>query len=158
MANNYSEGRTCSICEHPITDNNPDGIGFQCRDIWNQARANTFYHFYPFASWEKQLDVIIPVFIDLYKDIKFRSNFRKSFYFSICNIWETHKRISRKQRDICYSWVVEKLSDIDYDEFSSKIKLAKKIYKNWTPQSKEEIEYLNDCVGKIHGKLNKTKG
>mgnify|MGYP003145674571 CR=1 FL=1 len=155
MGSNYSEGRQCSICEHPITDNNPDGIGFQCRDIWYQARAKSFYHFYPFASWEKQLDIIIPTFIDLYKDIKFRSNFRKSFYSSICNIWETHKRISRKQRDICYSWIGDKLSDADNDEFYISVKKAEKIYKLWTPQTKEEREYLNDCVGKMYGKQNK---
>ena len=155
MEKSYNDGRTCSICEHPITDNNPDGIGFGCREIWNKARCKAFYHFNPFVSWEAQLNVIIPLFIDLYKDVKFRSNFKKSFYPSICNIWETHKRISKKQKDICINWISEKTDNDDWEDFDNSINKAKKIYQNWTPKTKEEIEYLNNCVAMMYAESKK---
>jgi len=154
--NEYSEGRTCSICDHPITDSNPDGIGFQCRSIWNQARASAFYKFNPYASHVKKIDIIVPVFIELHKDVKFRSNFKKSFFNSIHGAWNTHKRISSKQLEICLDWISYKLTYNEMRIIQQEIEESKKIYKTWTPQTKEEKQYLNDCIGRLYGKLKKT--
>lgn len=91
-------GAVCSICGAPISDNNSEGIGYECKAALKEAKSMVF-----FANDENRLNLYIievsvfkAAFIERFKDTKFRSEFKKSFYTSICQA----ERVSKKQLDI----------------------------------------------------------
>lgn len=101
----YSDQRECAICHSPITDNNPDGIGYTCRHVWKQARASAYYHFHGLALWSEKCEIAMRVFKACVKDVKFRSKFKQSFIPSVISQWDEKGRLSKKQLllivDIC---------------------------------------------------------
>ncbi len=99
---NYESGRTCRICGAPITDENPDGIGWQCREVYNRAKREIF-----FCDSERTnkynkifVDAMMLVFETRFGKTKFRSSFWKEFYPSIIQQHKDGKHISRRQREI----------------------------------------------------------
>lgn len=88
----------CAICGHAISDNNTTGIGCECMHAVNYiVKCNISKDKKVFFDlWNTRVMVYKEIFIDVYKDTKFRSEFKKSFYDTI----KKAERISKKQLDI----------------------------------------------------------
>lgn len=154
----YDLGRTCSVCGALIGDNNPDGIGGECRFAYYGARKvlhnkdkERAYKYYGTKA-----RVFMPVFIEQHKDVKFRSEFKKSFYPSVVKQWEEKGYLSKKQLDICLSWLSYK---IDYDT-NKKLEeevyeKQKKILREWKPNA-EEHEHLIKLAGTFRKEFRKN--
>ncbi|MFO7739952.1 MAG: hypothetical protein R6V46_15850 [Desulfatiglandaceae bacterium] len=78
----YDDGRTCLVCGARISDNNPDGIGCECRYAYRKAKTILFFEDYDRRNkyYKIKTDEIMRLFIYHYKDVKFRSEFKKEFY------------------------------------------------------------------------------
>lgn len=97
------EGNKCIICGAHLGDNNSEGIGYECKAALKQAKYDVFMskdenrlHLYLI-----EVRIIKENFIELFKNTKFRSDFKKNFYASMCQT----ERISRKQLDIMINWL-----------------------------------------------------
>lgn len=93
----------CIICGAPLSENNTEGIGYECKAALKQAKYDVFMsndenrlHLYLI-----EVKIVKNAFIEQFKNTKFRSDFKKKFYASMC---ET-ERISRKQLDIMVNWL-----------------------------------------------------
>lgn len=96
----YDLGLKCAICGSLITDDNPDGIGFGCRkNVVEPAKIAAAKELNPnlnLEMWIFKVGKIRELFLNTFKDIKFRSDFKKSFYQSIAN----SEKVSKKQLDV----------------------------------------------------------
>lgn len=147
------EGRKCSICGSQISDDNPDGIGFGCRaNVVQPARKDTFYQFNALKFWVMKVERYKTVFVELFKDTKFRSDFRKNFFESISKA----ERISKKQLAIIEDWIMQK--DFNrYEEINGAVKEDFRfLWNGWTEQSNEEKEYFQERI-QFHAKQYLSK-
>lgn len=153
-----SAERTCAICDHPISDYNPDGIGSSCRKVWTKAITKTYFHFHGLSHWKKKVDFFLTRFIKEFKDTKFRSEFRKSFYNSVKKQYETSGRISKKQLEtIHYSFLANTQHGEDVEKFQEKERyLLKNLLFDYKPTNKER-EYCIDLSKKYWVELKGGK-
>lgn len=90
----------CMVCGAPIGENNPDGIGAECRKAVHLAKVNRLFKenadFSLKYNWTIKANALRALFIETFKNTKFRSEFKKSFYNSIV----TNERTSKKQLEI----------------------------------------------------------
>lgn len=146
----YGEGRTCSVCGSRITDRNPDGIGVECRYAWKKAKITVHNQVKErgFKYYGVKAQLLIPIFIEEFKDVKFRNAFKKSFYPSVVEQWESRGYLSNKQVGICEDWL---LGRIDYKEYQDTIDQVTKIQwqmiERWEPNP-EEKDIINKLAGK----------
>jgi hypothetical protein len=75
--------RECAICGSRISDDNPDGIGYTCRNVYEKAYSGAVYHFYGLEIWKEKAAHMADFFLETFSKTKFRSSFRKGFYESI---------------------------------------------------------------------------
>lgn len=95
-------GNYCEICGAPLSDNNVTGIGYECAAAMYAAQKRKAkidglalkVHIFT-AS------IVRPVFLDAFEGVKFRSEFRRSFYASIA----ATDRISAKQLRVMLDWI-----------------------------------------------------
>ena len=151
-ASDYSLGRHCSICGAAITDNNPDGIGFQCREVYQKARWKIFFESQERAnSYNKPVtDILMIYFYSYHYKTKFRSAFRKEFFPSIVTQWREKGFITRRQKEIVIDWLLWK--DCELTTYDNPIMARAKakqqmifdiwLYKNITPEESEHVESL----------------
>lgn len=102
----------CAICGARLGDNNITGIGFECQAALNKAKLNAFFKNEDYAfqyNYLIEANAVHELFVSLFADTKFRSEFNRSFYESIKNA----SRVSRKQLNIMRS----KIENKDYDTF-----------------------------------------
>lgn len=99
--------RTCSICGAIIGENNPDGIGGQCRKVYYQARYSIFFkdkkRIAAYCLIENK--PLMENFIKFYGKTKFRSAFRKSFFPSIIKQYKEKHFLTKKQKEIILGWL-----------------------------------------------------
>ena len=128
----YDLGLRCSICGSIISDDNPDGIGFGCRqNVVRPAEIAAAKELNPnlnLEMWIFKVSKIRELFLSTFKDVKFRNNFKKSFYQSIAN----SERVSKKQLDV----MKQMLEDKDYFSFQH----FEENLRN------EEINFLNSLI------------
>lgn len=87
----------CIICNSLLSENNTTGIGFGCmNNIVKPAIKATFNEVKGLDVWVAKVDKVRTVFLDAFKEVKFRSEFKKSFYESMANA----ERISKNQLQI----------------------------------------------------------
>ncbi len=158
---NYSEGRTCAICGTPITDDNPDGIGWQCRAVYNKATWDIFfenqerrYQYYSYIN-----EVYMEHFIKNFSNVKFRSSFRKAFYPSVVEQWNTKQFVSRRQREIILSMLMER--DLVWNNYGLTVggvceylidakNKQHELFENWRrTMSTEEAEHIHNLANKL---------
>lgn len=113
----------CQICGARISENNIDGIGYECRKALSLAKSKIFW-----ANSENKLNLyIIEVtlikdkFLEVFATTKFRSEFKKSFFASMQNA----QRVSRKQVEIMKKELFYK---IDLSIIIHKVKVAQANY------------------------------
>lgn len=102
----------CVICGARLGDNNITGIGFECQAALDKAKLNAFFKNEDYAfqyNYLIEANAVHELFVSLFADTKFRSEFNRSFYESIKNA----SRVSRKQLNIMRS----KIENKDYDTF-----------------------------------------
>lgn len=155
----YAEHRECRICGAVIGDDNPDGIGETCREVWGRARWSAYYHFRGLDAWKLKLNVWLSVFIETFANTKFRSNFRRDFYASVSERFKTEQPISGKQLNIVKDWLVGnqffpgKLNESEATAISEKEKLV--IYEDFTTWmrsiNEEATQYIINCAKKYYG-------
>ena len=137
--------RECSICGARITDNNPDGIGFDCREVYYKAKSKTYFEFYGLDHWKKSVEFYVSRFLDTFKDVKFRSSFRKSFYSSIKERYESSDcRISKKQIHIMADMLYSKDEDF-FDSETDFKEQQKSVVRDYCPNqvsNKKEYDYM----------------
>ena len=138
-----SADRTCSICNHPISDWNPDGIGSGCRSVWSKAIRKSYFHFHGLTHWQKKIDFFLGLFIEEFKDTKFRSEFRKSFYSSVKKQYEKTGRISKKQLEIIKDSFLQYTQHAEaMDKFDERERdLISNLLYDYEPKTAEEREY-----------------
>ena len=110
----------CAICGARLGDNNTTGIGFECQAALDKAKVNAFFKNEENAfqyNYLIEAGIVQEVFISLFADTKFRTEFNRSFYESM----KAATRISRKQLDIMKNRIEGK----DRDVFS---KMVKRVY------------------------------
>lgn len=132
----------CAICGARLGDNNTTGIGFECQAALDKAKVNAFFKNEENAFQYNYLiesGIVQEVFISLFADTKFRTEFNRSFYESMKNA----SRVSRKQLNIMRSKIECKDYDIFY-KMNASIRQARKQFINSTCDSitvtREEIE------------------
>jgi len=152
-----TELRTCWICGAIIGDDNPDGIGSSCRKVWTKAQRDAFFHFCGLDYWIAKASKWVDVFIQLFKNVKFRSAFKKSFYTSIVS--NTEKKISKKQLSIIIEMIGQKnyhLKDETIDEVKSIFCIMEQKFLRELTQ--EQSDYIANCAKKYYGENSRKKG
>ena len=139
----YFLERKCEICGSSITDENPDGIGFGCREnVINPAKKDTFNKFNALNFHIKKVEKYRNIFLKLFQDTKFRNEFKKSFYKSISE----NERLSKKQLSIIEDMIMHK----DLREFENLELEMKEVHKfminGWNAKTEEEINFLQDRI------------
>ena len=157
----YGAGRECAICHSPITDDNPDGIGFQCRAVYEEATTKTYFHFHGLDFWIMKVGFFLPLFVETFHEVKFRSKFKKSFFASMVErFFSGDPRISKKQLEIMKDQLSDRGESSYEDAYEVENKLrgfgehCKSVIGNWRPGTKEELEYRNALA---KAGYNKTK-
>lgn len=112
----YSLGLRCAVCGSPITDDNPDGVGFGCRtNVIYPARTAAAKEIMPDFSlrvWGLKVGIYRKEFLKVFEGRKFRSEFKKSFFESIKN----SEKVSKKQLDIIKSMLEWEVNLYELDE------------------------------------------
>jgi len=161
MSYEYFSGRTCSICGSPITDDNPDGIGYTCREVHDHATMSAFYHFKGLDFWAAKCKYWVTIYLDAFKTTKFRSDFRKNFYQSISVMTEI--RLSKKQLEIIKDSLIGsyEITKISYPKLSEMARknaidgedsLLKTMRSDWLsrPKTTEELDYISNLTKKYY--------
>ena len=149
----YFEGRVCAICGAPIGDNNPDGLGSECRKVYAYARKVVFMQdvnrrnqFYNIKT-----NIVMPEFIRLSEGRNFRSNFKKSFVPSVIEQYNTKGYLSNKQLNICCDMILQWDERVNFirGEMGKTIWeiKQKEMVSNWKP-SKDESEMIVKIANK----------
>lgn len=96
----------CCICGAILSENNNEGIGFECKKALQYAKTIKFNQDpnIRLEMYIMEVEIIKEKFLEVFKDVKFRSNFRKSFFETI----STSNRISKKQLEIMKNMLSEK--------------------------------------------------
>lgn len=159
--NNYTQNyntmsEKCLICGATISENNTTGIGFGCMgNVVLPALKEWRYHAHGLDLWAKKCELVMNLFKETFGSRKFRNQFKKDFSASIIQQWETNKKLSKKQLDICsnmleqnhvffnfesiYKGWFEKLYPFDSDEFySERIKFHRDLYLKGRKNRKKE--------------------
>lgn len=132
----------CAICGAGLGENNTTGIGFECQAALDKAKENAFFKNEDYAfryNYLIEANAVHELFVSLFADTKFRSEFNRSFYESMKNA----SHVSRKQLNIMRSKIECKDCDTFY-KMNTSIYQARKQFINSTCKSitvtREEIE------------------
>lgn len=139
----------CLICGARISDTNTTGIGCECLSALRMAQRQLFFsnethrlRYY----YSIEMELTQKCFLETFKDTKFRSSFRISFYKSISEA----SRISKKQMDICKEMISEKYST--YNELLKEIENAKEQYLQMAYSEEVSREAIELCRQEIRNK------
>lgn len=96
----------CIICGNELTaqESINRGMGSECYRAYRKALIDALFSIDGFSlkyNWLIQVDVYRSKFIETFKNTKFRKEFKRDFYNSICN----SDRISKKQFNIISNWL-----------------------------------------------------
>lgn len=142
-----SDGRRCSVCGALIGDNNPDGIGASCRKAYHKATEQVFFEDEKRrnAYYGALYGAIAKVYIAMFKNTKFRSDFRKKFYPSIKKQFAEKGFVSSKQAKIMKEMMIYKDSSWSFypaenrnPKYKNALKKQQEIKENWKRNMSEE--------------------
>ena len=126
----YDLGLRCAICGSLITDDNPDGIGFGCRQNVVRpaeiAAAKELNPNFNLEMWIFKATAYRRKFLKAFEGRKFKNAFKKSFFESIKN----SDKVSKKQLDVIKNMLEW---EINLPEFEENLK-------------KEEIDFFNSLI------------
>jgi len=158
-----SLGRHCRICGAIISDYNPDGVGAQCREVWERARRTTFYHFCGLEYWKAKVDWWMPAFILAFRFTKFRSDWKRNFFLSLSAQYKEGKNISSKQLNIVIDWLIGSSHSRYPSKYSPETlegelllegeeAIKHRLYYEFShSMTDEQSEYMENCAKKYYG-------
>lgn len=149
----FSGGRRCRICGAAISDDNPDGIGATCREVWQEAENDAIREFMGLELWQRKVDFWLPIFLHEFENTKFRNQFKKDFFSSCRERYSKGERFSSKQLNIIKDWLIGEYGKYRWDEANDLVAHEKAIFfdvralfrANRTP---EQTEYMVNCAKK----------
>lgn len=155
----YSMGKTCKVCGSRISDNNTTGIGCECRYSYNKARKTVFFDERErgLKYYAIEADSWMPLFIKTFKDTKFRSKFKKSFYPSIVEQYTEKGFVSKKQLEICKSMLRDKISSREHENIFTTIDEQRKALIDNHEFNKEEKEKIVNLANKFRHEFRANK-
>lgn len=102
----------CMICGARLSDNNTEGIGFECKAALQYAKGIMLNETdFRLQCFIQEAEEARKALLDLYKNVKFRSEFRKGFYTSM----QQAQRLSRKQVDIIWRMIEDRDARFAYN-------------------------------------------
>ena len=133
----------CLICGSILSENNPDGIGIGCREHVVKpailAAAKELNPNLNLEMWIFKVGKIRELFLNTFKDVKFRSEFKKSFYQSIAN----NEKVSKKQLQIMEE-MLDRKDFFMFDKFYKNLKFEESEYfESLILKEKQKEEYKN---------------
>ena len=133
----------CLICGSILSENNPDGIGIGCRENVVRpailAAAKELNPNLNLEMWIFKVGKIRELFLNTFKDVKFRSEFKKSFYQSIAN----NEKVSKKQLQIMEE-MLDRKDFFMFDKFYKNLKFEESEYfESLILKEKQKEEYKN---------------
>ncbi len=159
----FSGQNRCRICGAVISDDNPDGIGSQCRAVWKKATTATAHHFRGLDLWKAKTKFWADLFIEEYRNTKFRSQFRKGFFTTIATMQKSGEyRITKKMLEIIKNMLVGMGGKIQYERVKEVDEAAKAIargfYENFIQtMTDEEKDYRINMAKKFYGEASHNK-
>lgn len=133
----------CCICGAILSENNYEGIGYECKKALQYAKTIVFNQD-PNNRLEMyiiEVEIVKEKFLEVFKDVKFRSNFRKSFFETI----STSNRISKKQLEIMKNMLDEKNIYLG-EKVEQKLKMFKEEKMKEIKVTRELIEFARKYV------------
>lgn len=137
--------KTCMICGALIGDNNTTDIGGGCMaNIVMPAKWDCFWELKGLDLWVAKAQFIRTKFLAQFEGVKFRSEFRKSFYASM----QSADRLSKRQVEVMRKW----LDDAHvYIKETDLLKIRDEMFDVFNPHL--ECEELHKQRIAIHKKL-----
>ena len=137
----YDLGLRCAICGSIISDDNPDGIGFGCRQNVVRpaeiAAAKELNPNFNLELWIFKVTNYRNEFLKAFERHKFRNQFKKSFYESI----KKADKVSKKQLDVIKNMLEWK---IDLNKFEENLKKEEvNLFESLILREKVKEEYNN---------------
>jgi hypothetical protein len=156
----FSGGRRCMICGAAISDDNPDGIGYTCREVWQEAEKDAIYHFVGLELWQRKVDFWLPMFILAFRNTKFRSQFKKEFFASCFTRYSEAGHFSSKQLNIIKEWLIGPFGKFVGAEADVILEDERNIYREIRQafrdsRTPEQTEYMVNCAKKHYGESKK---
>ena len=121
----------CSVCGHPIfsMESVRRGYGSECAkaiqsaqfQLLKEDKENSLKYF-----WLIEIEILQKLFLKVFVNVNFRSDFRSSFFQSM----KKAKRISRKQKEIMFSMLDEKITPEEKGNLLENIRETKKNFLN----------------------------
>lgn len=150
----------CMICGSPISNNKGDMLGAECREVYRQARIKVF-----FSNRDRKNDYynvdseyLLNELKKYYSDTKFHKPFKKEFYETVINFFDTNGFLTFKQKQIIENTFLRwKWYDSDYDKWldMKDIKQANMI-EDWIPTPEEYI-FIRDLANKLRHELRNKR-
>lgn len=135
----------CIICGARLSDNNTTGIGCECLAALYAAKTyRAKKEGLSLKLYIKEVEIVKENFVRILAGTKFRSEFKKSFYSSIVSA----ERISKKQLDIMYNMIDEKMRTnfYLYDEVRKKVDEYERSIIESTEVGRDEIEMARQFI------------
>lgn len=133
----------CSICGSPISETNTTGIGYGCmNNVVIPAKKECFNETKGLELWINKSTAVKNEFLRVFKNRKFRNDFKKSFYESMSK----SEHVSKKQFEIM-------LNMLDYENirFDFYTEFYKPLFDRFNPQFECKDLYASKI--EMHKKL-----
>lgn len=143
----YELGLRCAICGAPITDGNETGIGFGCRDKYDEAvyRAISKDPDNKFAYNSIKVHAYMDKFVEEFGSYDYsqsKSGFMKDFVPSVIKFYKDKGYVSGKQLEVCKNLLFQdEVWDRWHSCYSSEVPIKKRIAKEW---SEFRFNYMKD--------------
>jgi len=144
----YSLGRHCAVCGAPISDDNPDGIGFECRNLMYKKMTSLAFSLHKDRMseyWNCGLSMLITQTNKMLKEHTgkkaYRSSFKKSFLSSVCIQMQKKHFLSEKQSNILLKFIDEENIYFSEDYYAFVNSERKQIVDSWIKEIKNSSNY-----------------
>ena len=156
----YELGRKCLICGATIGDENPDGLGSECREKFEKEAVKALFQD---EEWSRKfhapkISFILEWLKDYSSKHKFRSEFKKAFVPSVIEQLKTKSFLSKKQEEIIRGFVSWEPEQIQRDFFESENEIGQKqqkiVFDFFRSISAERKQHIVNCVLKTYSQKN----
>ena len=156
----YEMKRQCMICGATIGDDNPDGLGSECREHFEKEAIKALFQD---EEWSKKfhapkIEFFLSWLIDYSSKHKFRSEFKKSFVPSVIAQLTEKAFLSKKQEEIIRGFLSWEPEQIQRDFFEKEEEIGqqqrKVVFDFFGSISAERKQHIVNCVLKNYAQKN----
>lgn len=143
----------CIICGSPIwsEESLSRGYGSECAEAIKDAIFKVIMSDNKNSlefNWLIKVNHYKPLFVETFKNTKFRKEFKRNFYASICKA----ERISKKQLSIMHDWLY--YADVSLTKLDENIREAKRLF---IEEKSKDIKITPAMVETARRELRKNK-